>query len=509
MCLCAVFSFFLFRFRHFWIYASFVVFVVDGHNFVEQAAGNSDYGFRAYGELSRFVYCLLQKIKKPEVLPPVEHWDRYMLPNHSVFESLDYEHFLSGTTLMGSLERLSSIYVRKEFKKNCWEFFDHFVSCILSSVSARSPIGRGLSSFCPEILIGGDEHSATSLFVELVNALGRLKWLKSTEKEASKSEFQSFVRDQRELEYGSGVRRPEIGNILTTYLSQLSFRSRRNLFKVRISFFGRGYICCCHLYISRCFQVYRLAALFVRGPKHSLNAFTIDLSDIVLPESDVLSAISCVQHFVKDAHFSRRSFFTEKGVESLREAISSSGNVRTQTNYNPWALLKVRSTRAVVGDLSSCHEKVLRQRRGRSANLERLFRGSGPSSDMASDVSSQAGVVRISETVEEGRVTLGKSTTPVSSPKLASILKSAKRDRAAVQFSLASSPDCSPLKKVAASSPTLPAGKSTAWSPKTAKKPVIAESAAFSEALDQQASSSKRRSERKKKTGHANYESFF
>ena len=269
-----------------------------------------------------------------------------MLPNHSVFESLDYEHFLSGTTLMGSLERLSSIYVRKEFKKNCWEFFDHFVSCILSSVSARSPIGRGLSSFCPEILIGGDEHSATSLFVELVNALGRLKWLKSTEKEASKSEFQSFVREQRELEYGSGVRRPEIGNILTTYLSQLSFRSRRNLFKVRISFFGRGNACCCHcVHCSVLSGLSSCGAVCQGSEACSLNAFTIDLSDIVLPESDVLSAISCVQHFVKDAHFSRRSFFTEKGVESLREAISSSGNVRTQTNYNPWALLKVRSTR--------------------------------------------------------------------------------------------------------------------------------------------------------------------
>ena len=108
--------------------------------------------------------------------------------------------------------------------------------------------------------------------------------------------------------------------------------------------------------------------------------------------------------------------------------------------------------------------------------------GSGPSSDMASDVGSQAGVVRISETVEEGQVKLGKRTTPVSSPKLASILKSAKRDRAAVQFSLASSPDCSPLKKVASSSPTFPAGKSRVWIPKTASKPGIAEGAAFSEA---------------------------
>ena len=68
--------------------------------------------------------------------------------------------------------------------------------------------------------------------------------------------------------------------------------------------------------------------------------------------------------------------------------------------------------------MSSCHEKVLKQRRGRSANLERLFRGAGVSSDMASDVGSQAGVVRISGTVEEGQVKLGKRTIPVSSAKI-------------------------------------------------------------------------------------------
>ena len=309
----------------------FLFFVSDGHNFVQQATANSDYGFRAYGELVRFVYCLLKKIQKPDVLPLVEQWDRYMLPNHSGFESLEFEHFISGTTLMDSLERLSSIYIRKELKKNCWDFFDHFVSCVLSSVSARYPVGRGLSSFCPEMFDwGGDEHSATSLFVELVNALGRMKWLKSTEKEASKSEFQSFVRDQGELEYGTGVRRPEIGIIFTTYLSQLSFRSRKNLFKVCISFFGEVAVCCCScLCRTWCFQVYRLAALISKGPRTILNAFTIDLSGIVLPESDVLSAITCVQHFVRDAHFSRRSCFTEKGVESLRQAISSSSSVRT------------------------------------------------------------------------------------------------------------------------------------------------------------------------------------
>ena len=43
-----------------------------------------------YGELARFVYCLLQKIKKPDSLPAVERWESYMLPHHSQFEKIDY-----------------------------------------------------------------------------------------------------------------------------------------------------------------------------------------------------------------------------------------------------------------------------------------------------------------------------------------------------------------------------------------------------------------------------------
>ena len=66
--------------------------------------------------------------------------------------------------------------------------------------------------------------------------MGRIKGLKSNEKEASKAEFQSFVRDERQREYGPFVRRPEIGNILSYYLSHSSFRSRKNLYKVGITF---------------------------------------------------------------------------------------------------------------------------------------------------------------------------------------------------------------------------------------------------------------------------------
>ena len=188
--------------------------VSDAHNFEAESSAKTDYGFRAYGELARFVYCLLQKIKVPSSLPAVERWELYMLPNHSSFERIDYEQFLCGSTVLTFLEKVNSVYLRKEFKQNCLDFLEDLTSNVLSSLCARSPVGRGLSAFCPEILIGGDDHSALSLFSELINALGRMKWLKSSEKEGCKAEFQSFVRDQRDLEYGPSVRRPTVDNIL-------------------------------------------------------------------------------------------------------------------------------------------------------------------------------------------------------------------------------------------------------------------------------------------------------
>ena len=57
----------------------------------------------------------------------------------------------------------------------------------------------------------------------------------------------------------------------------------------------------------------------------------------------------------------------------LTAAISSSGEVSSQANYNPWSSLKVHSKRAVIRELSQSYEVVMGRRRGRNNNLERLY----------------------------------------------------------------------------------------------------------------------------------------
>ena len=48
--------------------------VLIAHNFTELVSGRADYGYLAFGELSQFVYCLLQKVKRSSDLPVIENW---------------------------------------------------------------------------------------------------------------------------------------------------------------------------------------------------------------------------------------------------------------------------------------------------------------------------------------------------------------------------------------------------------------------------------------------------
>ena len=110
------------------------------------------------------------------------------------------------------------------------------MSTILSTVAARSPIGQGLSCFCPVTVIGGDDYSAFYLFGQLLDGLLELGWVKGSEVDPAKTEFHSFVREQRLVETSSNRSRALINSVFA-FCNQPSFRSRRNLHKVGISFF--------------------------------------------------------------------------------------------------------------------------------------------------------------------------------------------------------------------------------------------------------------------------------
>ena len=208
--------------------SAFVVSVA--HNFTELNSGRADHGYLAFGELYRFVYCLLQKVKLSRDLPVIEKWEAYMFPNHWCFGAIGEEHFLEGTRLLASLEKINSSFLGKEFRRDCRRFLD-LVSTILSTVAARSQISQGLSCFCPEVVIGGDDYSAFHLFGQLLDRLLELGWVRGSEVEPAKAELQSFLREQRQVETSSHRSRAPINSVFAL-CNQPSFRSRRNLHKV-------------------------------------------------------------------------------------------------------------------------------------------------------------------------------------------------------------------------------------------------------------------------------------
>ena len=153
-----------------------------------------------------------------------------MLPNHSCFGAIPEEHFLEGTRLLASLEKINSSFLRKEIRRDCRRYLEVFVSTILSTVAARSPIGQGLSCFCPEIVIGGDDYSASYPFGQLLDGLLELGWVRGSEIEAAKAEFHSFVHEQRQVETSGNRSRVPISSVFAS-CNQSGFPSRRKLYK--------------------------------------------------------------------------------------------------------------------------------------------------------------------------------------------------------------------------------------------------------------------------------------
>ena len=141
--------------------------------------------------------CLLQKIKKASSLPLVEQWEEYVVANHSRFTPIDDKKFLEGTRVMAALGKVGNQFLQKEFRRDTRRFLEDFLNCVLSTVASRSVIGQRLSCLCPAIVVGGDDVAPLQLFNKLVDGLLEKGWIRGSEVEACRAEFQSFVQEQR------------------------------------------------------------------------------------------------------------------------------------------------------------------------------------------------------------------------------------------------------------------------------------------------------------------------
>ena len=118
------------------------------NNFVHPQS-SADYGYYAFGEVAHFVYCFLQKTKPRSFLPLDEPWEEYMAPNHSKFAAIEEDSFLASTRVLSALEKVGSSYLKIEFRRDCRNFLEDSMNCVLSTVAARSAISQGVKLFVP------------------------------------------------------------------------------------------------------------------------------------------------------------------------------------------------------------------------------------------------------------------------------------------------------------------------------------------------------------------------
>ena len=169
------------------------------NNFVHSSTA-ADQEYHAFGELARFVYCLLQKINKALSLPLVEEWEEYVVTDHSRLPAVDEKDFIADTRVMAILDKVWSQYLRTEFRRVDRCFLEDFVNCVLSTVASKSVKGQGLSCFCPAIVDGGDDVVPFQHFNKLLDGVLEKGWTRGSEVEACRVEYQSFAQEQRQLE---------------------------------------------------------------------------------------------------------------------------------------------------------------------------------------------------------------------------------------------------------------------------------------------------------------------
>ena len=196
----------------------------------------SDYGYHSFGDMARFIFCLLQKIKQGSSLPLVEQWDDYVLPNHSKFPPIADGEFLPehGCWQLWTTSSylIGSSYLKREFQRDARRSLEEFTTSVLSTVAARSKSVQGLSCFGPVIIIGGDYHAPLHLLGLLLDGLLERGWIKGSEIAACWAENQSFVQEQQQLERSSTRSQPDVGDVLSFCSSQVGFRARQRLFRV-------------------------------------------------------------------------------------------------------------------------------------------------------------------------------------------------------------------------------------------------------------------------------------
>ena len=209
-----------------------MVYVLVHNNCPKLRQGQADYAFRAYGEFCNFVYCPVLKTRSTSGLPEIHAWESYMdVVKIRDFAVVPCDSFLSSHDLG---EQLSAGKTKEyvAFRLHCRQFVDRLIIILLESTYARSVIAKGMCSFCPELMLEGNDVAVFSLFADLCRILVSCGSLSVDESSAALEEHASFIVEKRGYHSSSGQSAGYIVNVVPYLLRDVGFLSRPHLLRV-------------------------------------------------------------------------------------------------------------------------------------------------------------------------------------------------------------------------------------------------------------------------------------
>ena len=96
------------------------------------------------------------------------------------FPAMAPEDFLGQCDFGRSLLSVKTSEMTK-FRTRCREFIDRLAVLIAESASSKSVASKGLYSFCPELMLEGDDNAAFAFFSELCRVLMKCNAIASDE----------------------------------------------------------------------------------------------------------------------------------------------------------------------------------------------------------------------------------------------------------------------------------------------------------------------------------------
>ena len=100
------------------------------------------------------------------------------------------------------------------FRLQCREFIYCLIVTSLKTTSATSAISRGINSFCPELMLDGDDSTAFALFAGLCEVLETCGVLALDESKAALQKYTSYIVERRRSHANSRQSANDISDVM-------------------------------------------------------------------------------------------------------------------------------------------------------------------------------------------------------------------------------------------------------------------------------------------------------